>query len=96
MLGAGPFEKGDIYDGTRFAGEPLNFTPKWLRDDPERTGPDPATALADYDAPRTYRFDEPEPPAVSERAIQLAAGEEPAGKLKEQEPAADAPAGGSG
>ena len=66
LLGAGPFEKGQIYDGTRFAGERVRLTPKWLRgeDPPEPGRPaDPEAALADYDAPRVYGFGDPPPPA---------------------------------
>ena len=81
LLGAGPFEKGDIYDGPRFAGQPLRLTPKWLRrDEPESTH-DPNAALADYDAPRVYSFEPPAPPApVKGGGTRLAAAEEPAGE----------------
>ena len=79
LLGAGPFEKGDIYDGPRFAGQPLRLTPKWLRRDEQTPGPAPGAALADYDAPRVYSFDAPAPPApVADGGTQLAAAEEPA------------------
>ena len=84
LLGAGPFERGDIYDGPRFAGEPLRFTPKWLRDDEGRPGPDPAAALADYDQARVYGLEPPPPapPAPPDPApageTRLASAEEPA------------------
>ena len=81
VLGAGPFEKGDIYDGPRFAGQPLRLTPKWLRRDEDAPGPTPAAALADYDAPRTYAFEPPAPPPpLKGGGTQLAAAEEPAGE----------------
>ena len=96
LLGAGPFEKGDIYDGARFAGERLRLTPKWLRrDEPNPVGPyaDPAAALADYDAPRVYGFAAPEPPppalpaATPADGPRLASAEAPAGKDDDEKPA---------
>ena len=86
LLGAGPFEKGDIYDGTRFAGDKLRFVPKWLRKrDPHAY--DPRAALADYNEPRLFPAEHgllTEPPAAPPSplpeagAVRLASAEEPA------------------
>ena len=94
LLGAGPFEKGDIYDGTRFAGDKLRVVPKWLRrKDPHAY--DPKAALADYNEPRLFPAEHgllTEPPAAPPSplpevgAARLASAEEPAEPAREPAP----------
>ena len=94
LFGAGPFEKGQIYGGTRFAGEKVSIVPKWLRRrDPEAF--DPTASLAGYNESRVYGFEPPPTPAESgppellpDGGARLASAEEPAA----DKPAADKPA----
>ncbi|NNJ25013.1 hypothetical protein LzC2_10750 [Planctomycetes bacterium LzC2] len=92
LLGAGPFEKGQIYDGPRFAGDKLSIVPKWLRKK-EPVAHDPIASLENYNEPRVYGLDpappppEPVPPAAGGE-VQLASAE----KSTDEKPAEKKPA----
>ncbi|QDT14724.1 DUF6655 family protein [Alienimonas californiensis] len=92
LLGAGPFEKGQIYDGTRFAGERVSIVPKWLRRK-ERDGEfDPIASLDNYNETRVYGFDAPppepvpttEPVSPTDDGVKLASAEKPADDADKQ------------
>ncbi len=82
LLGAGPFEKGEIYGGTRFAGEKLSIVPRWLRrKDPNAY--DPVASLEQYNEPRIYGLDPAPPPTPlfpdpADGPVRLASGEDAA------------------
>ncbi|MFH5803331.1 DUF6655 family protein [Alienimonas sp. DA493] len=94
LLGAGPFEKGQIYDGTRFAGEKVSIVPDWLRRRDDDAEFDPIAQLQNYNEPRVYGFDPPPPePVVPEPVapgaddVKLASAEAPADKADDKTPA---------
>lgn len=76
LMGAGPFQRGTIYDGTHFAGSDINV-PGLHDEDEERIGP-PVAHSDEYIFPTTSPTDEP-------RQIQVAGYEEPAEETEQED-----------
>lgn len=91
LLGAGPFEKGEIYGGTRFAGDKLTVVPKWLRKkDPDAF--DAVASLENYNETHVYGLDPEAPaplPAGPGGETRLASAEEDATDGKKDDGKAD-------
>ncbi|MEM9703127.1 MAG: DUF6655 family protein [Planctomycetota bacterium] len=95
LFGAGPFEKGAIYDGTRFAGDQVKIVPNWLRKKDENAF-DPVQSLADYNESKVYGLDPPPEPLTGDPGVRLAGGEEPAKEPNDAGAAASDPSANGG